>query len=134
MESNESPLNIFRKSAKKGAEKEPATPSIDSRILQTRTMMEKMKDIRTSIDTEMGKLIEISGFTEQEVWGFLENSHNLTPEQLEKSEADYNALKEQVRSSIVILPSEPTDQPQAPSKEHRKTKFSGARRHWLSTH
>jgi hypothetical protein len=139
MKDNDSPLNLFHKNAKgdlKADQSAAVDRPVSEHIQNSMTMMSQMKQMKEDIDTQLEKVIAASGFTKSQVWEFLENPRNLTPEQLEKAAADYMRLSEKVSTSTAVLISDVTDEQQKGlrSKEQRRGKFTGARRRWLSTY
>ena len=140
MKDNNSPLNFFHQTAKKElpttAQKQaPTATAVQSEIHRTNSMMNDMHEMQSKIEEELEKLIKVTGFSKEQVWQFLERSHNFKTEQWEKAQASYKDLKEKVGSALIIEPSDLAALPtRVQTKEqHRKAKFTGARRNWLST-
>ena|GEM_PF-7134725 len=134
MKRDDSPLDIFHKTAKK-EDKVPETIKtiVDKQMNQSMSLMADMKEMKAKIDAEMDRVISASGFTEKQVWEFLENDRNYSQQQWEKAQSELKTLSEQIASAVGSEPQDVSDIQIQGTKDQRRGKFTGARRKWLST-
>lgn len=140
MKDDSSPLNFFHQTVKREPSAAPkkeqsAAKPVDSEIERTNTLMREMREMQSKIEEELEKLVKVTGLSKDEVWQFLERSHNFKTEQWEQAQARCKDLKEKISAALTIDPTEVATPPaRTQTKEqHRKAKFTGARRNWLST-
>lgn len=145
MRDDGSPLNVFSKSVSKESpvkhmsaatvKIEPTMTSSDLNFSEVRGMVSKIKDIKSEIEDAMNKVVDKSGFTKEQIWTFLENQSNFSPEQWTKFQNDYQELADKVWSSISItqLDLEVNTNSTSASQKGRRGRQSGARKNWMFT-
>lgn len=149
MKDEGSPMNVFSKSVSKDSSKDgskekgnaatikidPTMTSSDLNFGEARNTIEKIKTIKSEIDEMVDKVVSKSGFTKEQIWSYLENQTNFSPEQWAQFQDNYKQLADRVWSSIAVtsVDLQVNATPSNSVQKGHRTKSSGARRNWMST-